>query len=69
MQTLSTVIHAAAQYLSRLTLYEMLRSSRDFEDVKEVLNARMNWSIELVSIFSLSSPFTDIFGQFRSCFT
>ncbi|KAG6375951.1 hypothetical protein JVT61DRAFT_2827 [Boletus reticuloceps] len=29
----------------------MIRSSRDFEDVKLALNERTNWSIELASIF------------------
>ena len=32
-----------------LTLYDMMRSSHDFEDVKAALNDRTDWSIELVS--------------------
>ena len=49
---LSMLLDAGAQYLSKLTLYELICSSRDFEDVKAALNERTNWSIELVSIFT-----------------
>jgi len=34
------------------TLYEMMRSSPDFEDVKLALNDRTDWSIEVVSAYS-----------------
>ncbi|KAF9235679.1 hypothetical protein BU15DRAFT_64675 [Melanogaster broomeanus] len=35
------------RYLLQLTLYDMMRSSRDFEDVKADLNERTNWTIEV----------------------
>ena len=49
MPTLSNISKAVTQQMPRYTLYEMMRSSHDFQDVKLALNDHTNWSIELVS--------------------
>lgn len=48
---MSEILKAGIRYVHEHTLYNMMRSSPDFEDVKAALNERMGWSIELVSIF------------------
>ncbi|KAH0832243.1 hypothetical protein J3R83DRAFT_13217 [Lanmaoa asiatica] len=50
---ISKIYETLTRYILRLTLYDMMRSSHDFEDVSAALNHRTDWSIEL----------------FRSCFT
>ncbi|KAG9315525.1 hypothetical protein JVU11DRAFT_3141 [Chiua virens] len=49
----STILNTLTQNILGLTLYETMRSSTDFEDVRATLNDRTAWSIEL----------------FRNCFT
>ncbi|KAG6372785.1 hypothetical protein JVT61DRAFT_7185 [Boletus reticuloceps] len=54
MQTvISKIFKTVTQHVLGLTLYHMMESSQDFEDVRAALHDRMEWSIEL----------------FRSCFT
>ncbi|KAF8427573.1 hypothetical protein L210DRAFT_3138585 [Boletus edulis BED1] len=54
MQTvISKIFKTVTQHVLGLTLYHMMQSSQDFEDVRVVLHDRVEWSIEL----------------FRSCFT
>lgn len=48
---MSEILKAGIRYVREHTLYNMMRSSPDFEDVKAALNERMGWSIGLVSIF------------------
>ncbi|KAI9464644.1 hypothetical protein HD554DRAFT_2120575 [Boletus coccyginus] len=53
MQTsITKTLKAVTRHILRLTLYDMMHSSDDFEDIKATLNDRTDWSIEL----------------FRSCF-
>ena len=47
--SISKIFKILAQYILRLTLYDMIQSSHDFEDVRTALNDRTDWSIELVS--------------------
>jgi hypothetical protein len=50
MQTsISNILSSVTRKILGLTLYDMMRSSHDFEDVKAALNDRTDWSIELVS--------------------
>ncbi|KAG9316541.1 hypothetical protein JVU11DRAFT_2591 [Chiua virens] len=49
----SKIFNAIARHILGLTLYDMMRSSVGFEDVRAALNDRVAWSIDL----------------FRSCFT
>ncbi|KIJ15041.1 hypothetical protein PAXINDRAFT_12302 [Paxillus involutus ATCC 200175] len=42
------VVEIITRYLLHLTLYDMIRSSSNFEDVKAVLNERTNWTIEVL---------------------
>ena len=50
MQTsISNILRTVTRKILGLTLYDMMRSSHDFEDVKTVLTDRTDWSIELVS--------------------
>lgn len=53
---ISKLFDAGLRCSSRFTLYEMIRSSHNFEDVKVALNERTNWSIELASIPLNISP-------------
>jgi hypothetical protein len=50
MQTsISNILSTVTRKILGLTLYDMMRSSHDFEDVKAALTDRTDWSIELVS--------------------
>ena len=50
MQALiAKIFKVPTQFILRLTLYEMMCSSPDFENVRVALNDRTDWSIELVS--------------------
>ncbi|KIK74455.1 hypothetical protein PAXRUDRAFT_835971 [Paxillus rubicundulus Ve08.2h10] len=50
----SAAAKTLAQYLLRLTPYDMMRSSHDFEDVKATLNERTTWTIEVLrSVFAI----------------
>ena len=63
MQTsISRILRTVTRHIVGLTLYDMMRSSPDFEDVKVALNDRTNWSIELVSI-----PFSSSFNISHLC--
>ncbi|KIJ07189.1 hypothetical protein PAXINDRAFT_19611 [Paxillus involutus ATCC 200175] len=55
MQALaSAAAKTLTQYLLRLTPYDMMRSSHDFEDVKAALNERTTWTIEVLrSVFAI----------------
>ncbi|KAH0832324.1 hypothetical protein J3R83DRAFT_13337 [Lanmaoa asiatica] len=71
---MSKMYGTLTRHILGLTLYDMMRSSHDFEDVRAALNDRIDWSIELVSTSCsphTSSPLTlaGIIVQFRSCFT
>ncbi|KIJ05002.1 hypothetical protein PAXINDRAFT_103946 [Paxillus involutus ATCC 200175] len=49
----SAAAKTLTQYLLRLTPYDMMRSSHDFEDVKAALNERTTWTIEVLrSVFA-----------------
>ncbi|KAF8551882.1 hypothetical protein OG21DRAFT_1486644 [Imleria badia] len=50
---MSKILRTGLRYVRELTLYDMMRSSPDFQDVKAALKERIDWTIEL----------------FRSCFT
>ena len=70
---LSKILRTVTRHILGLTLYDMMRSSHDFEDVKVALNDRTEWSVELVSTpCSVRAPtsltFARIIAQFRSCF-
>ncbi|KIJ07656.1 hypothetical protein PAXINDRAFT_19173 [Paxillus involutus ATCC 200175] len=54
MQALaSAAAKTLTQYLLRLTPYDMMQSSHDFEDVKAALNERTTWTIEVLrSVFA-----------------
>ncbi|KAF9231083.1 hypothetical protein BU15DRAFT_82855 [Melanogaster broomeanus] len=44
----------STRYLLQLTLYDMMQSSADFEDVKAALNERTNWTIEMLrNVFTI----------------
>ncbi|KAG6375953.1 hypothetical protein JVT61DRAFT_2830 [Boletus reticuloceps] len=45
---ISKLFKTITQNVPGLTLYDMMQSSHDFEDVKAALNDRIDWSIELV---------------------
>ncbi|KAF9235683.1 hypothetical protein BU15DRAFT_77808 [Melanogaster broomeanus] len=48
------IIQTLVRSLLQLTLYDMIRSSRDFEDVKAALNERTTWTIDVLrSVFSI----------------
>ena len=71
--SISKLLETTSRSILALTLYGKMLSSRDFQDVKEALNDRTNWSIELVSTFvhftlQHLSPLHESL-QFRSCFT
>ncbi|KAF9230217.1 hypothetical protein BU15DRAFT_83906 [Melanogaster broomeanus] len=44
-------VKKVTRYLLQLTLYDVMRSSHDFEDVKADLNERTNWTIEALRSF------------------
>ncbi|KAF9231079.1 hypothetical protein BU15DRAFT_82852 [Melanogaster broomeanus] len=47
-------VQTLVRSLLQFTLYDMVRSSRDFEDVKAALNERTTWSIDVLrSVFSI----------------
>ena len=62
--SISKILKTVSRSMLALTLYDKMLSSRDFQDVKEALNDRTDWSIELVSssvhfVFQHLSPFTN----------
>ncbi|KIJ67442.1 hypothetical protein HYDPIDRAFT_108218 [Hydnomerulius pinastri MD-312] len=44
----SKIAAALLRYLLQFTLYDMMLSSHDFEDVRSALNERVNWTIEML---------------------
>ena len=69
------ISQAVANHILELTLYKMMSSSHDFEDVKSALDHYTNWLIELVSALRRIYLYIQcliVWGtivQFRSCFT
>ncbi|KAF9234707.1 hypothetical protein BU15DRAFT_65490 [Melanogaster broomeanus] len=67
MAWISEAIKMGTRCLLQLTLYDMMQSSTNFDDVKAALNERTNWTIEMASHAHLT--FADTLKQLRNVFT